>query len=60
MTVIQNALANLVEIEKQVERALAANAQPKANKLNSVISDDIDGLLTVLSQLKNQPSGDFS
>jgi hypothetical protein len=55
--VIQSALANLAEIEKQVERALADKTELKANRLNLIISSDVDGLLTVLNQLKNQPTG---
>jgi hypothetical protein len=56
-SVIQNALANLVEMEKQVEKALAEQTQLRTSKLNSIISADVDGLLTLLSALKSQPTG---
>ena len=59
-TVIQKAIADLVEIEKLVERALIDQTQLKPNKLNSIISNDIDSLVTVLTQLKNHPTGEPS
>lgn len=56
-SVIQNALTNLVEIEKQVERALDDPTTLKPAKFNAIISDDIDRLMSVLTQLKIQENG---
>lgn len=57
-SVIQNALANVAELERLVERALSDQTPLKANRLNLIVSGDIDGLLTVLAQLKNQTAGE--
>lgn len=49
---IQNALVNLADIEKRVERALAAKNPINPARINGIISGDIDNLLTVLTKLK--------
>jgi hypothetical protein len=49
---IQNALVNLADIEKRVERALASKNAINPAKINAIISDDIDNLLVVLTELK--------
>jgi hypothetical protein len=49
---IQNALVNLADIEKRVERALASKNAINPAKINAIISDDIDKLLMVLTTLK--------
>jgi hypothetical protein len=54
---VQNALVNLVTIERQVESALTNTSSLKPAKFNSLISSDIDGLVAVLSQLKVQGTG---
>jgi hypothetical protein len=54
---IQSALANLRDIEAQVERAVGNYAALKPAKFNSVISTDIDNLVTVLNELKVSRSG---
>lgn len=60
-SVVQNALANVREIEKQIDRSLrTANSSLKPSKFNSIISNDIDGLLAVLTQLKAQSNGGSS
>jgi hypothetical protein len=55
---IQNALVNLIDIERQVEKALPDSTKLRAFKFNAVISDDIDALVAVLTQLKLQGEGD--
>lgn len=50
--VIQSALANLRTIETQVERSLDNADTLKPAKLNALVSDDIDKLLTVLGELR--------
>jgi hypothetical protein len=49
---IQNALVNLADIEKRVEKALAAKNPINPARINGIISADIDNLLTVLTNLK--------
>lgn len=57
---IQNALTNLVEMERQVEKAAASPGSYKATKNNAILSADIDGLVAVLQQLKSQTTGGVS
>lgn len=49
---IQNALVNLADIEKRVEKALAGKIPINSARINGIISGDIDNLLTVLTKLK--------
>ncbi len=51
-TAIQAALVNLADIERRVERALASKNPINPAKINAIISNDIDNLLTVLTTLK--------
>jgi hypothetical protein len=52
-TAIQNAVVNLVDIERRVEKALADKSSSlNYAKINSLISEDIDNLLAVMTQLK--------
>jgi len=57
-TVIQRSLANLRDIENQVEKTLKERADLRVSKLNMLISKDIEGLVMVLTQLKNRLPGD--
>lgn len=54
---IQNAFVNLVDIEKRVEKSLATKTPLNAARFNAIVSDDIDALLTVLTQLKSERGG---
>jgi hypothetical protein len=54
---IQNALVNLADIEKRVERALASKNPINPARINGIISGDIDNLLTVLTKLKVDQGG---
>jgi hypothetical protein len=54
---IQTALANLREMEAQVERARENQTMPKSAKFNMLISTDIDNLITVLNELKAARTG---
>jgi cell fate (sporulation/competence/biofilm development) regulator YlbF (YheA/YmcA/DUF963 family) len=56
-TVVQRSLTHLITLEDQVERAIATDVKLKVSKSNLLISEDVDGLVTVLTQLKNQPVG---
>jgi len=56
-TAIQGALVNLADIEKRVERALASKNRLNPARINGIISDDIDKLLTVLTTLKVDTGG---
>ena len=56
-TVIQNAIANLVEVENILEKSVATKTPFKSVKHNAILSGDIDGLLAVLTQLKVQTNG---
>jgi hypothetical protein len=56
-TVIQNALVNLSSIEKAVERGLEDPSSLKPARFNSLLSNDIDNLMTVLVQLKTTKVG---
>jgi Co/Zn/Cd efflux system component len=52
---IQNAVTNLSEMERQLDRSLARNAQPQgSDKLNPLISDDSDALVALLQSLKQR------
>ena len=55
---IQSALANLTSIERRVEKSLS-NPDTILNhvRFNNVISDDIDKLFAVLSELKTSKTG---
>jgi hypothetical protein len=52
LSAIQNTLVNLADIEKKVEKALASKAALNTVRINGIISDDIDSLLTVLTKLR--------
>jgi hypothetical protein len=54
---IQSSLASLNAVEKAVEKALEGDTSPKAARLNAIISREIDGLVTVLAELKAATSG---
>ena len=55
---VQAALVNLRDIENQIEKAIEDSAAgPKSAKINFVISRDIDSLLTVLNEIKDQSGG---
>ena len=60
-TIVQKALTTLVSLEKQVDKALSSNSQSvsllKPDKFNARVSEDVDGLITVFSQLKSQVTG---
>ena len=56
-SVIQNALVNIVDIQEQVEKLVATPTSLKPAKFNIILSDDVDGLIAVLTQLKVQGSG---
>lgn len=58
LSIIQSASANLGEIERHVERFLSGGSVPlRSAKLNAVISDHIDELVAVLTQLKVHEAG---
>jgi len=52
LVAIQNAITNLSEIEKRVERHLISGAELRVEKFNATISDDIDRMVGILTQLK--------
>lgn len=52
--IIQNALANVVDMETQLQNNPNSF---KAGKRNALVSADIDGLVSVLTQLKSQAGG---
>jgi hypothetical protein len=54
---IQSVLVNLHDIERAVERGLQNPSNLKAAKFNSLLSDDIDNLVTVLAELKAAKTG---
>jgi hypothetical protein len=56
-SVVQNAIANMQSLERQGERSVATNTPVRADKLNALISDDLDALLTILQRLKRQGEG---
>lgn len=56
-TVVQQALANLRQIEDLVERSLKNTNQLKPARFNMLISDDIENLLVVLNDLKAMTVG---
>lgn len=49
---VQNAITNLRTMERKVETALADNSQLTHVKFNAAISDDIDRLIVVITQIK--------
>ena len=51
-TVIQQALQNLSTVEKAVEAGLQDPDKLKPARMNALISNDTDNLMTVLTQLK--------
>jgi hypothetical protein len=53
----QNALTNLRAIQNRVEKGLTNTASLKPANFNNTISDDIDRLLAVLTQLKAKQAG---
>ena len=55
--IIQNALVNLRTIETQVEKSFGNVEGLKPARFNALISDDIDNLVTVLSELKSTRVG---
>jgi hypothetical protein len=57
--IVQNAIVNLSDIERTVERALAvgAAARLKTAKFNGLIANDIDQLQTVFVSLKESSLG---
>lgn len=55
--VVQSALANLIVIENLVEKGLVNPGSLNAAKFNSSISNDIDNLLAVLTELKMAKAG---
>ena len=55
--VIQSALVNLRSIEAQVERSLRNADTLKPARFNALISDDVDNLVAVLTQLKSSKVG---
>lgn len=57
LVAIQNALVNLRSIEQSVEKHLQSPSSLNAAKFNAVLSDDIDELLVVLSQIKAVKTG---
>lgn len=57
-TIVQRALTTLVDLEKQVEKALSTpGSSLRPDRLNSRVSQDVDGLINVFNQLKAQVTG---
>lgn len=56
-TTVQQALANLRQIEDLVERSLKNQSQLNVARFNRLLSDDIENLLIVLSDLKAMKVG---
>jgi hypothetical protein len=52
-TIIQDALVNLRDIERRVERSLSAGITISPAKFNNILSEDIDNLVTLLTSLKS-------
>lgn len=57
LSTIQGALSNLTALEKQVEKALATASAPSTPRINALLSDDIDRLYQVLTELKKAKTG---
>ena len=58
LSLIQNAIANLQDIEASVERALISPGALKPAKFNALLSEDIDNLVAVLTELKASKTGE--
>lgn len=54
-SIVQGAVANLSDIERQIETSLARNTPPKGSeRLNPIISGDSDALVALLQSLKRR------
>lgn len=53
MSQIQEAIVNFRAIESKIDRSQGTPAQLNAAKINSILSEQIDGLLVILNQIKN-------
>lgn len=57
LTVVQNVLSNLSDIEKLVEKNLDNSGALNGAKFNAVLSSDVDNLVLLLAQLKAAKTG---